>query len=984
MESDNKVQPLGFFAETAFSNLMQNRIQTVLLICSSYDAFLLEEDGRIEEQIFNEYVSLNLRYPPKFIRVSSSEEALKHLETHSIDLIISMLSIGGMDPFILTQTIKSRYEDIPIVVLTPFSREVTLTLSREDTSAIDYIFCWLGNADILLAIIKLIEDEMNADHDVNQIGVQCIILVEDSVRFYSSYLPTIYKIVFNQSKKFMTEGLNEHQKMLRMRGRPKILMARDYEEAVNLYEKYKSNVLGIISDVSFNKEGVKFEKAGVALAKMVKRENPFMPFLLQSSDKEIGLIAREIKVGFLHKYAKNLLHELKHFLKVYLAFGDFVFVDPVSLKEVARVSNLKSLQEKLSTIPDDSLRYHFERDHVSKWLNARALFPVAEVVKSLKVEDFDSLELTKRFLIETISNYRISKNKGVIAKFYPDKYDSYVRFARIGNGSIGGKARGLAFLNNMIKKHSEELYFDNVDISIPRTVVIGTDVFELFMEYNNLYEIALSDLPDDVILKRFVEAKLPSMSKLYLEKFITVIKNPIAIRSSSVLEDSHYQPFAGIYSTYMVSNTDSEEVVMKQIGDAIKCVYASVYFKASKAYMEATMNIIDEEKMGIVLQEVVGQTHGNRFYPTISGVARSVNFYPIPPEQSSDGIVNVALGLGKQIVEGGVSLRFSPKFPQKSLQLSTPEFTIRETQKKFFALDMDNTSFVPSTDDAVNLLHLDIKKAKEDGALRWLGSVYDYQNNIIRDGLHAKGIPLVTFSNILKHDAFPLAEVVERVMKLGQKKMNQPVEIEFAVDLQAKGGRHTFYPLQIRPIVDDDESIKEDLESCDVNNELLFSSSALGNGVISDVCDIVYVKSAKFDASRTIDMVPTVEKINKVLREENKNYLLIGPGRWGSQDPWLGIPVKWPQISAARVIVETSLDGFAVDPSQGTHFFQNLTSLRVGYLTLGKDEDKFDESYLNELPAVFEDEFIRHVQVLNPISMRIDGKKGIAAISYPK
>lgn len=985
MQNDNIRKPSGKFAETSFSSLMQNRIQTVLLICSSYDAFLLEEDGRIEEQIFNEYVSLNLRYPPKFIQVSSAEEAFDVLEKGSVDLIISMLSIGGMDPFSLTKDIKLRYLDTPIVVLTPFSREVSITLSREDTSAIDYIFCWLGNADILLAIIKLIEDEMNADNDVLKVGVQCIILVEDSVRFYSSYLPTIYKIVFNQSKKFMTEGLNEHQKMLRMRGRPKILMARTYEEAIGFYNKYKSNVLGVISDVSFNKDGVKYEQAGILLAKTVKQENPFMPFLLQSSDKKMGVIASEIKVGFIHKYAKNLLHELKHFLKVYLAFGDFIFVDPITLQEVQRVSNLKSLQEKLLNIPNDSLRYHFERDHVSKWLNARALFPIAEVVKSLRIENFESIETTKQFLYDTIVNYRISKAKGVIAQFYPDRYDSYVKFARIGNGSIGGKARGLAFLNNIIKKNSSALDFDNVDISIPRTVVIGTDVFEYFMEYNNLYEIALSDLPDEEILKRFVEAKLPNMSKLYLKKFISVISNPIAIRSSSVLEDSHYQPFAGIYSTYMVSNTDSEEVVMKQISEAIKCVYASVYFKSSKAYMEATMNIIDEEKMGIVLQEVVGQLHENRFYPTISGVARSVNFYPIAPEQSHDGIVNVALGLGKQIVEGGVSLRFSPKYPQKTLQLSTPEFTIRETQKTFFALNMDNESFIPSVDDAVNLVQLDIKKAKEDGTLRWLGSVYDYQNNIIRDGVYAKGIPLVTFSNILKHDAFPLAKVVERILKIGQDEMNQPVEIEFAVDLQAKDGSLTFYPLQIRPIVDEDESLTEKLEDINIAEELLYSTSALGNGLIDTVKDVVYIKSSSFDPSKTVEMVPIIENINKDFRENETTYLLIGPGRWGSQDPWLGIPVKWPQISSARVIVETSIEGFAVDPSQGTHFFQNLTSLRVGYLTVSKDNEgeRFDESFLNSLPAIYEDDYIRHVRFSEPMSIRIDGKKGLAAVSYP-
>ncbi|MCW3807278.1 PEP/pyruvate-binding domain-containing protein [Plebeiibacterium marinum] len=934
MDREGEIIYSGLFEETAFDHLMQNRIQSVLLILSNYDAFLLEEDGRIEEQIFNEYVSLNLRYPPKFILVTTSEQALKTLERESVDLIISMLNIGGMDPYQLSKTIKNQYPAIPIVVLTPFSREVSIKLKHEDTSAIDYVFCWLGNTDILVAIIKLIEDEMNAETDILEVGVQCIILVEDSIRFYSSYLPLIYRIVLKQSKKFMAEGLNEHQKMLRMRGRPKILLARNYEEAIDLYQKYKSNLLGIISDVSFNRNGVKDQFAGVRLAKQVKRDDVYMPLVLQSSDIKVAAIAKDLKVGFLFKHSKKLLRELKSFLNYNLAFGDFIFVDPVTQREVERVSTLKELQDKLLRIPDDSLRYHFQRDHISKWLKARALFPIAEVIKNLKIEDFGSLEASKSFLYNTIVNFRISKGNRVIAQFYPDRYDKYVKFARIGNGSIGGKARGLAFLNTIINNNIGELNFENVEITIPRTAVVGTDIFEHFMDSNNLYEVALSDFSDEEILDRFVKAKLPSVSEVYLKRFISVVNNPIAIRSSSVLEDSHYQPFAGIYSTYMISNTDDIDVVVRQVADAIKCVYASVYFKSSKAYMTATMNIIDEERMGIVLQEVVGQQHENRFYPTISGVARSVNFYPIYPEKTDDGIVNVALGLGKQIVEGGVSLRFSPGYPQKSLQLSTPEYTLKDTQKTFFALDLDNHSFKPSVNDAINLLKLDAKTALKDGTLRWLGSVYDYQNNIIRDGVTFKGIPLITFANVLKYDTFPLASIVKSILAIGQREMNQPVEVEFAVDLQSASGKHVFYPLQIRPIVETEESLKEDLLSLTPDRHLVYSTLALGNGVVDDVKDVVFVKTDGFKAANMVKMVSVIEKLNQSILNENRNYILIGPGRWGSQDPWLGIPVKWPQISGARVIVETALDGFSVDPSQGTHFFQNLTSLRVGYFNV--------------------------------------------------
>ncbi len=974
------------FTTTAFKQLMQNRIQSVLLISSNYDAFMLEEDGRIEEQIFNEYVSLNLRYPPRFIQVTSAEAALDILKHESIDLIISMLNIGGMDPFQLSKAIKATYENIPIVVLTPFSREVSLKLKNEDTSAIDYTFCWLGNADILLAIIKVIEDEMNAEYDILNVGVQCIILVEDSVRYYSSYLPIIYKIVFNQSKKFMTEGLNEHQKMLRMRGRPKILLARNYEEAIGMYQKFKMNLLGIISDVSFNRGGKKDHMAGINLANKVKEDDAYMPFLLQSSNIDMEQVARKIKVGFLYKYSKSLLQELKSFIKINLAFGDFVFIKPGSQEEVGRARNLKELQDMLFSIPDESLRYHFQRDHISKWLKARALFPIAEVVKTLKIEDFGNLEAAKKFLYDTIVNFRISKGKGVIAQFMLDRYDKYIKFARVGNGSIGGKARGLAFLDNIINKNSELLSFENIDVTIPKTVVVGTDVFEHFMERNNLYEIALSDSSDEEILDAFIKAELPRLSLDYLKHFISVIDNPIAIRSSSVLEDSHFQPFAGIYSTYMISNTDDIDLVVHQVAEAIKCVYASVYYKQSKAYMAATLNIIEEEQMGIVLQELVGQSFDNRFYPTISGVARSVNFYPISPERAEDGIVNVALGLGKQIVEGGVSLRFSPKYPQKTLQLSTPEFAVRDTQKNFFALNMDNSSFRPSVNDAINLLKLDAKTALKDGTLRWLGSVYDYQNNIVKDGVMAKGIPLITFANILKHDSFPLASIVQRVLEIGQNEMNQPVEIEFAVDLQSPEGKHVFYPLQIRPIVEGEETLKENLESADPTQQLIFSNSVLGNGIIDDVIDVVFVKSQGFKPVNMVKMPAIIEKINDDIIAKGKNYILIGPGRWGSQDQWLGIPVKWPQISGARVIVETALEGFSVDPSQGTHFFQNLTSLRVGYFTVNPNSANcfYDESFLLNQSTQYEDDFIKHVELKSPSIIKIDGKKGIGLVHYPK
>jgi hypothetical protein len=988
MENDtHNLQFSAFFAETAFERLMQKRIHKVLLICSTYDAFLLEEDGRIEEQIFNEYVSLNLRYPPQFIHVETAEKAFEVLHAESIDLVITMLSVGGMDPFRMAKEVKVKYPLVPIVVLTPFSREVSLRMSREDTSAIDYVFCWLGNTDILLAIIKLIEDEMNVEHDVQEVGVQCILLVEDSVRFYSSYLPLIYHIVFTQSKKFMDEGLNEHQKMMRMRGRPKILMANNYEEAMETFLKYKDNILGIISDVSYNRNGAKDPEAGLHLARFVKTENPYMPFLLQSSNASLKSVAKDLKVGYIFKHSKSLLLELKKFLNKYLAFGDFVFIDPETGEEVGRVSDLKALQEKLFQIPDQSLLYHFKRDHISKWLNARALFSIAEIIRHLKVEDFGDLEDSKRFIFDTIANFRFNKGRGVIAKFYRDKFDKYLTFTRIGEGSIGGKARGLAFLNMLIKKHELPMPENNIVISIPRTVVLCTDIFDEFMEVNNLYPIALSNKSDEDVLNAFVEGHLPERIHSDLYKFISVVQGPIAIRSSSVLEDSHYQPFAGIYSTYMIGRDADEAIVLTQLCDAIKCVYASVFYKSSKAYMTATMNVIDEERMGIVLQEVVGQRQGDVYYPTVSGVARSVNFYPIAPEKAEDGIANVALGLGKQIVEGGVSLRFSPVYPKKILQLSSPDMAVKETQKYFYALDLHSDSFVPSVNDGINLKRLDLKEAEKHGTMRWLGSVYDYQNHMIRDGMMYKGIRLVTFANILKYDAFPLGQIIDKVLKVGEREMNQPVEVEFAVDLQPKPGHpYVFYLLQIRPIVDGKQTISENLEKIKQEETLIYSGSALGNGVIRDVFDVVYLKPETFSPSNNSKLVKLIERINTGFVSEKRNYVLIGPGRWGSQDPWLGVPVKWPQISAARVIVETALENYRVDPSQGTHFFQNVTSLRVGYFNVNNasGKDVWNVDFLNQQPAIYEDDYLRHVRFESPCVIKIDGKKSLGVVLLPQ
>jgi CheY-like chemotaxis protein len=975
------------FTDTSFDLLMQKRIHRVLVICSNYDNYMLEEDGRIDEQIFNEYVALNLRYPPNFVQTDNAEDAFRILGEGNIDLVISMLSLKGTDVFALAKKIKNKYSSIPIVVLTYFSREVSLRLEREDLSAIDYVFCWLGDASLILAIIKLIEDKMNADYDIEHVGVQAIILVENSKRYISSYLPNLYRIVLVQSLDFQREALNEHQRMLKMRGRPKILLANNFEDAVVLYRKYKYNVLGVISDISYKRDGMTDENAGLELCKIVMADDDKVPFLLQSSNSEYKKKADELGAGFLNKYSKSLSLELRNFIIQNLAFGPFVFRNPDTMEPIAIATDLQSLQQKLLTIPDKTLEYHAIRNHFSKWLNARALFPVAQMFKYIRKEDFETMDEMRRFLYVAISSFRLGKGRGVIAKFDKTSFDEYQTFSRIGEGSIGGKARGLAFINSIIKKNKLFNKFPDVLITIPRTVVLSTDAFDEFMDNNNLYSIALSDVSDDEILNRFISAELPGWVYQDLYAFLSISRvYPIAIRSSSKLEDSHYQPFAGIYSTYMIPRIADNRQMVKMLSDAIKEVYASVYYKVSKAYMTATANVIDEEKMGIILQEVCGNKHGDIYYPTLSGVARSINYYPIGSEKAEDGIVNVAFGLGKLIVDGGLSLRFSPKYPKKVLQLTSPETALRDTQKEFYALDLNIESFVPSTDDGVNILKVNMKDANNENAMKFVASTYDHNNNILYDGINRSGERVITFANILQYKLFPLAEILNTLLELCQQEMNNPIEIEFAANLETPAGTPKIFNfLQIRPIVHNDQAYNVDIDQVKHEDTIIFSESALGNGVFKGICDMVYVKPESFNAAHSERIAADIEKINSGFVKQGTSYVLIGPGRWGSSDPWLGIPVKWPQISAARLIVESGLKNYRIDPSQGTHFFQNVTSFRVGLFTINPylREGFFDVEYLNKLNVIYEDDYIRHIRFDKPLDIMIDGKRHKGVIMKP-
>ena len=973
------------FRDTPFANLMNKRIYNVLLIATKYDSFMLEDDGRVDEQIFNEYTSLSLRYPPRFTQVTTEEEALNELKNRNFELIICMPNMDNRDIFAAASEIKVHYPNTPIVVLTPFSKEVSKRIANEDLSAIDYVFSWLGNSELLLAIIKLIEDKMNAPDDTASVGVQIILLVEDSIRFYSSALPHLYKFVLEQSQMFAKEALNDHQRTLRMRGRPKIKLARNYEEAVRIFDQYRDNMLGIISDMSFMHNGVKDPYAGYKFGQYVRKTGLIIPFVLESSEASNHVYAKELNASFIDKNSKSYPQDLKKKIMQRFGFGDFVILNPHTKEEIMRIKDLKDLQKKVFQIPDDSLVYHLSRNHFSRFFYSRAMFPPAEVLKHVDVSDYKDMDEARKLIFDLIVQYRRMKNTGVVAVYQKDRFDEYSNFARIGDGSLGGKGRGLAFIGAMVKRYPK-LESDNFAVNIPKTVVICTDIFDEFMETNELYPVALGDADDETILRYFLRASLPSRLIEDLMAFFDVVKSPIAVRSSSLLEDSHYQPFAGIYSTYMVPKIEEKYDMLRTVSDAIKAVYASVFYKDSKAYMTATSNLIDQEKMAIVLQEVVGSRYNDHFYPTMSGVARSLNFYPIGNEKAEDGIANIALGLGKYIVDGGQTLRFSPRHPHSILQMSTMDFALRETQTRFYALDLKNMAETFSVDDAFNLVKLGLKDADAEGSLKYIVSTYDPYDQIIRDGYYPGGRKILSFVNILQHDVFPLADTLDQILRIGQQEMGRPVEIEFAVNMDPSDHtRATFYLLQIRPIVDNKEIMDEDLSLVKNEETILSSTSVLGHGIVGDVQDIIYVKTGAFNSSNNQLIAYEIEKMNRSFTDQEKGYVLVGPGRWGSSDSWLGIPVKWPHISNARVIVECGLENYRVDPSQGTHFFQNLTSFGVGYFTVNpfKGDGWFDEAFLNAQPAVEETEYLRHVHFDAPITIKMDGKKSLGVVLKP-
>ncbi|MDA3886762.1 MAG: phosphoenolpyruvate synthase [Candidatus Delongbacteria bacterium] len=976
-----------YFEDTKFELLMPERISEILLICTDYDAFSLEEDGRIEEQVFKEYGALNLRFPPHFHRVTSIEDAKELLNEKDFDLIITMHSHGFWDAFTINTELKSLYPNKPIVVLAPFSRDVLDKYETLEPEVSDYVFSWLGNSDILLAIIKLIEDKLNVENDVKIVGVQTIILVENSIRYYSSYLPELYKTIMGQTHSVMSEYLNEHQKNLRMRGRPKILLATNYEEAIELYEQYKDNLLGIITDIEFEKNKIHDHQAGIKFVEHVRKEDKRLPILMQSSNEDNRKNAKPLNAGFINKQSHTLLSELVEFVQLRFGFGDFVFRDPVDLEPIIAASNLRELQKCLKTIPAESLAHHANNNHFSKWLRARTLFPLANIFRLKKLNDFNTTEEIREYLINVIKYYRRSSSRGIIAHFNKDRFDEVSGFSRLGHGQLGGKARGLAFSDYVLKKFKMNYKYDKIVLSIPQTVVLATDVFKEFMDMNKLYDIAYSSDDDKLILDTFVKARFPESVMPDIRILMERMIRPLAIRSSSLLEDSTYQPFAGIYSTYMIPNNNkSYKLRLTELCNAVKCVFASTFFSNSKKYLKATKNVIDEEKMAVIIQEISGRTYDDIHYPTFSGVARSINNYPVGYESSDKAIVNIAAGLGKTIVDGKTSLRFSPDFPQNIIQTSSTDTTVKNTQKKFYALDLGESTFIPTIDDSSNLLEQDIYEGVKNESFESIVSTLDYENNVIRDNFHYEGPKFMTFANILKRETFPLSKILIDVLSLLEKTMNNPVEIEFAVNIDPLKNINYFDLLQARPIVSGFETLDIDVESTKEEHSIVRSFNALGNGSIDNIFDIIYVKPDSFDHSETKTIAEAIKKLNQKMIQEKRKYILIGPGRWGTSDPWLGMPVKWADISQSSVIVEAGLKDFIIEQSQGSHFFHNITTFGIIYFTVNpfKGDGFYDVEFIDEQKPLFEDSFIKHIRFDKPVIVKTDGRSGNGVILKPE
>jgi len=972
------------FGEDNFHNLMKNRVHEILLVSTFYDAFIFEQDGRLSEQIYGEYRQLNLSTAPRITSVPTGEQALKKMEKRSFDLVITMMRIGNITPFELGKRIKEKNPDLPILLLLNIQADISLVKQNEnEMKYIDDVFLWNGDTKLFLAMIKQAEDKRNIEYDTKNGFVRVILLIEDSIVYYSMFLPLLYAEILQQTQLLIAEELSDVNKRLRMRARPKVILVHNYEDAVEYIKKYKEYLVGVISDVSFSNKGKIEPQAGIKIIDKIKMGNYDIPVILQSSEIKNEKKAKELGADFLHKQSKTLLHDLKQIIKRDLGYGDFVFRNKQE-KEIGRARTIWEFENKLRTIHSESLLYHGERHHFSSWLVAHGEILVARKIRPIQIKDFKNIKELRKHLLEVFRIVRQSRTRGKIINFEPSALNEKDQVIRLAEGSLGGKGRGLAFLNALLVTMEFEKQFPETKISLPSTAIIGTSEFDSFISLNKIGE-GIIKKSDKEIQKIFINGKLSSELIKKLKIYIKKVNSPIAVRSSGLLEDSQSQPFAGIYNTFMLPNNHPDKSIrLKQLTDAIKLVFSSIFLKGTRNYIESINYKIEEEKMAVIIQEIVGYDFDGHFYPHISGVAESYNFYPTSNLKINDGVALLAVGLGKTVVESEQNYRFCPKYPK--IETVSTEEMVRDSQKYFFAINMKNNNFNLLEGDECTLTRMSIKEAETHGSLQHLVSVWDYQNNKMDYGLSAKGLKVITFADILKYNYFPLAKIIEQILEIGEKAMGVPVEIEFAVDLtkdEKNQIKPTFYVLQIRPLTINLEEISINPDSIDRDALLLYTQNGLGNGMINDLYDIIYIDPEKFDKTKTNLMREEIAYLNEKMKKENRGYILVGPGRWGSRDRFLGIPVKWADIYKAKIIIETSFDDFIVDASQGTHFFHNLVAMNIGYFHIPyhSETDFISWNWLEKQNIIERTNYFIHVKMEHPMVVKMDGRKGIATIS---
>ncbi len=969
-----------------FQDLMRQRVQNILLVSSLYDSFILAEDGQLNEALLREYIELNLSQNPDLTRVSTGAEAVALARANPrFDLIVTTLRVQDMNAVDLARNLREAGLDIPVVVLAYNNRSLTDFVARHDITPLERIFLWQGDVRVLLAMVKYVEDRRNVAHDSGKLGVPVVIVVEDNIRFYSSFLPVIYSELLNHTHNLIREGLSLAQKMMRIRARPKVLLCTTYEEAWQYFSAYEDQVLGVISDIEFPHGGKLDRRAGLDLITRISALQPDVPIVLQSSIPGNENLARSAGASFLLKGSPVLLHDLRRILKDHFGFGDFVFRTPDG-REIDRAHDLGSLIEKLRTVPAECLAFHGERNHISNWLKARTEFALAEALRPRKVSDFPDLESMRREVVRSITEYRQEWERVIVADFDRNRYDPLISMARIGGGSLGGKARGLAFVNRLLSESDWGEQYPGVRVLVPFSVVLGTDIFDQFLERNDLRDFAIEEASDEAIERRFLAASFPEDTVEDLTAFLRGVRCPLAVRSSGLLEDSPNQPFAGVYRTLMIPNNDeSEERRMSQLLAAVKLVYASTFCATAKSFLEMTPYRLEEEKMAVIIQKLVGSPHGNRFYPDFAGVGRSYNFYPTAPQTAEDGVVAVALGMGKTVVDGGSSLRFSPRYPRHLVTQSNVKDVLNNSQREFYALDLDAPAD-GTANPGSELTAYDLRVAEEDGTLAALASTYSPENDAVYDGTSRPGFRVVSFAPILKHEIFPLAELLDELLRLGARGCSAPVEVEFAVNLTVPPGSPVeFGFLQMRPLALSRELEELEIGHVDSSDLICRSTKVMGNGKVTDLRDVVVVDYHRFERARSVEVAEILARVNSRLHAQGLPYLLIGVGRWGSADPYLGIPVSWSQIAGARIIVEAGFKDIRVTPSQGTHFFQNITSCNVGYFTVNPEagDGILDWDWLNEQPALDEEDCVRHVRLQRPLVVKMSGKKGEGVILKP-